>query len=100
MCIYMLLKRHSWRKVMLRTHMMKTYGVRRVQFWIQRNEKKHVNRKAIHRMMRKLNLLSMIRRSKAYTRYQQAAHKYPNLLNTINEQIPKGNQKESSRSLP
>ena len=40
-----------------------------------------MNRKAIHRMMRKLNLLSVIRRSKAYTRYQQAVHKYPNLLN-------------------
>ena len=58
-----------------------TYGVRRVQFWIQRNEKKRVNRKAIHRIMRKLNLLSVIRRSKAYTRYQQAVHKYHNLLN-------------------
>ena len=35
---------------------------------------------------RKLNLLSVIRRSRPYTRYQQAIHKYPNLLNRSFEQ--------------
>ena len=40
-----------------------------------------VNTKAILRVMRKLNLLSVIRRRRPYTRYHQAIHKYPNLLN-------------------
>ena len=31
--------------------------------------------------MRKLNLLSVIRRRRPYARYRQAIHKYPNLLN-------------------
>ncbi len=41
---------------------------------------KLVNVKAILRVMRKLNLLSVVRRRRPYTRYQQAVHKYPNLL--------------------
>ena len=49
--------------------------------WIQRQTGKLVNTKAILRVMRKLNLLSAIRRRRHYTRYQQAIHKYPNLLN-------------------
>lgn len=40
-----------------------------------------VNLKAILRLMRKLNLLSVIRRRRLYTHYQKAIHKYPNLLN-------------------
>ena len=40
-----------------------------------------MNVKAILRVMRKLNLLSVVRRRRPYTRYQQAVHKYPNLLN-------------------
>ena len=58
-----------------------TYGIRRVRRWIQRQTGKLVNTKAILRVMRKLNLLSAIRRRRHYTRYQQAIHKYPNLLN-------------------
>ena len=61
-------------------HSKQTYGIRRVQSWLCRR-KKHVNLKAILRVMRKLNLLSVIRRRRAYTRYQQAVHKYPHLLN-------------------
>lgn len=57
-----------------------TYGIRRVRRWIQRRTGKLVNTKAILRVMRKLNLLSVIRRCRPYTRYQQAVHKYPNLL--------------------
>ena len=57
-----------------------TYGIRRVRRWIQRQTGKLVNTKAILRVMRKLNLLSAIRRRRPYTRYQQAIHKYPNLL--------------------
>ncbi len=57
-----------------------TYGIRRVRRWIQRRTGKLVNVKAILRVMRKLNLLSVVRRRRPYTRYQQAVHKYPNLL--------------------
>ena len=57
-----------------------TYGIRRVQRWIRRRTGKLVNVKAILRVMRKLNLLSVVRRRRPYTRYQQAVHKYPNLL--------------------
>ena len=57
-----------------------TYGCRRVRRWIQRNLGRKVNLKAILRIMRKLDLLARIRRRKKYTQYQQAIHKYPNLL--------------------
>lgn len=57
-----------------------TYGSRRVWRWIQRQIGKLVNIKAILRVMRKLNPLSVIRRRRPYTHYQQAVHKYPNLL--------------------
>ena len=52
-----------------------TYGIRRVRRWIQRQTGKEVNLKAILRLMRKLNLLSVVRRRRPYTRYQQAVHK-------------------------
>ena len=64
-----------------------TYGIRRVQRWLQRRKKKHVNLKAILRVMRKMNLLSVIRRRRAYTRHQRAVHKYPNLLNRCFDQV-------------
>ena len=38
-----------------------TYGIRRVRRWIQRQIGKRVNLKAILRVMRKLNLLSVVR---------------------------------------
>ena len=57
-----------------------TYGIRRVRRWLQRREGKTVNLKAILSIMRKMNLLSQIRRRRPYTRYKQAVHKYPNLL--------------------
>ena len=63
-----------------------TYGIRRVRRWIQRQIGKLVNLKAILRVMRRLNLLSVVRRRRPYTRYQQAVHKYPNLLNRSFEQ--------------
>ena len=65
-----------------------TYGIRR---WIRRQTGKEVNLKAILRLMRKLNLLSVVRRRRPYTRYQQAVHKYPNLLNRRFDQ-PRPNQ--------
>lgn len=58
-----------------------TYGCRRVRRWLHRQYGKRVNLKAILRIMRKLDLLSQIRRRKPYTHYQRAVHKYPNLLN-------------------
>ena len=64
-----------------------TYGIRRVRRWIQRQTGTVVNHKAILRLMRKLSLLSAVRRRRPYTRYQQAVHKYPNLLNRCFEQV-------------
>lgn len=55
--------------------------------WIQRQTGKAVNIKAILRIMRKLSLLSVVRRRRPYTRYQRAVHKYPNLLNRCFEQV-------------
>ena len=68
-----------------------TYGIRRVRRWIQRQTGKGGNLKAILRLMRKLNLLSVVRRRRPYTRCQQAVHKYPNLLNRRFDQ-PRPNQ--------
>ena len=64
-----------------------TYGIRRVRRWIQRHAGKTVNIKAVLRVMRKLNLLSVVRRRRPYTRYQKAVHKYPNLLNRNFDQL-------------
>ena len=58
-----------------------TYGIRRVRRWLQRQKGKVVNLKAILRIMRKLDLLSQVRRRKPYRNYQETIHKYPNLLN-------------------
>ena len=63
-----------------------TYGCRRVRRWIQRQTGKTVNLKAILRMMRKLELLSQVRRRRSYVHYKQAVHKYPNLLQRAFEQ--------------
>ena len=58
-----------------------------MQSWLQRRKKKHVNLKVILRVMRKMNLLSVIRRRRAYTHHQRAVHKYPNLLNRCFDQV-------------
>lgn len=57
-----------------------TYGCRRVRRWLKRQHGRNVNLKAILRVMRKLDLLSQVRRRIPYRNYQQAVHKYPNLL--------------------
>ena len=57
-----------------------TYGYSRVQLWLERCKKVHVNRKAIIRIMRKMDLLAQIRQRRPYTNYKQSIHKYPNLL--------------------
>ena len=64
-----------------------TYGHRRIQRWLLRKHKKHVNLKVILRVMRRYDLLSKIRRVRPYMQYQKALHKYPNLLNRQFEQI-------------
>lgn len=57
-----------------------TYGCRRIRHWIQRQTGKTVNLKAILRLMRELDLLAQIRRSRPYVHYKQGVHKYQNLL--------------------
>ena len=47
-----------------------TYGFRRVQLWLEREKGRHVNHKAVLRVMRKLDLLSQVRRRKPYTHYK------------------------------
>ena len=63
-----------------------TYGIRRVRRWIQRQTGKNINLKAILRIMRKLDLLSLVRRRRPYVHYKQAVHKYPDLLQRAFEQ--------------
>lgn len=63
-----------------------TYGIRRVRRWIHRQTGKNVNLKAIRSIMRKLDLLSLVRRRRPYVHYKQAVHKYPNLLQRAFEQ--------------
>lgn len=55
-----------------------TYGYRRVQIWLEQ-EGIHCNSKTVLRVMRKYNLLSVIRR-KRYRNYGEYLHRYPNLL--------------------
>ena len=57
-----------------------TYGCRRVRRWLKRRHGKNVNLKAILRVIRMLDLPSQVCRRKPYRHYQQAVHKYPNLL--------------------
>ena len=57
----------------------RTYGYRRVHIWLEKNGIHH-NPKTILRVMRKYNLLSVVRRKK-YRNYGDHLHRYPNLLN-------------------
>ena len=56
-----------------------TYGYRRVHIWLEKHGIYH-NPKTVLRVMRKYNLLSVVRR-KRYINYGQHLHRYPNLLN-------------------
>jgi transposase InsO family protein len=58
-----------------------TYGCRRVKRWLDRFKGKKVNLKAVLRIMRKLDMLSQIRRRTSYTRYKREVFRYKNLLN-------------------
>ena len=57
-----------------------TYGYRRVHIWLERQGIHH-NPKTILRVMQKYNLLSQVRRYRAYRQFSEHLHKYPNLLN-------------------
>ena len=57
-----------------------TYGYRRVHIWLERQEIHH-NPKTVLRVMNKYNLLSQVRRYRAYRRFGEHLYKYPNLLN-------------------
>lgn len=57
-----------------------TYGCRRVRRWLEKVKNKHVNIKAIRRIMRKYDLLAQIRRRKPYVNYKRDIYRYPNLL--------------------
>ncbi len=56
-----------------------TYGYRRVHIWLDKHVIHH-NPKTVLRVMRKFNLLSVVRRKK-YQRYISGTHRYENLLN-------------------
>ena len=56
-----------------------TYGYRRVHIWLEKRGIHH-NPKTVLRVMRKYNLLSVVRRKK-YRNYGNCLHRYPNLLN-------------------
>ena len=58
-----------------------TYGCRRVKRWLARTKNKKANLKAVLRIMRKMDVLSQIRRRRPYTHYKQDAFQYKNLLN-------------------
>ena len=67
-----------------------TYGYRRVHIWLERHGI-HKNPKTILRVMRRYNLLAVVRRRK-YKQYGEVLHRYPNLLNR-NFHADKPNQK-------
>ncbi len=58
----------------------KTYGYRRVGFWLEK-QGFHVNHKKVYRLMEKYGLLSEVRRRRKYRQMQEQLHRYPNLLN-------------------
>ncbi len=58
----------------------KTYGYRRVQMWLQK-QNIYRNPKTVLRIMKKYGLLSEIRRRRKWVSLGQQLHKYQNLLN-------------------
>ena len=57
-----------------------TYGYRRVHIWLER-QGIYYNTKTVLRVMQKYNLLSKVRRYRAYRNFSEHLHKYPNILN-------------------
>jgi len=58
-----------------------TYGYRRVHIWLHRERDIQCDPKTVLRVMNKYNLLSEIRRRRAYRRTDERAHRYENILN-------------------
>jgi transposase InsO family protein len=61
----------------------RTYGYRRITWWIGIYKVKTINHKAVLRLMNKLNLHSIVRKRKPYKKVTQLEtyHRYYNLLN-------------------
>jgi len=58
-----------------------TYGYRRIKIWLFREIGLTINHKAVLRLMNKYNLLSTIRRRRAWVRFGEHLHRYENVLN-------------------
>ena len=56
-----------------------TYGFRRVRQWILRTKGRNVNRKAVLRVMRKLDALAQIRRHRPYVHYKKWQEQWMNM---------------------
>lgn len=61
----------------------RTYGYRRITWWIGKHKGKTINHKAVLRLMNKLNIHSIVRKRKPYKKVTQLEtyHRYDNLLN-------------------
>jgi len=61
----------------------KTYGYRRVTWWIQQNKGFSINHKAVLRLMNKMNIRSIARKRKPHKKMSQLGsyHRYANILN-------------------
>lgn len=59
-----------------------TYGYRRIQLWLQREQGLYLNHKTVLRLMRKLGLQSVVRKRKFHPKLKDTPyhHRYPNLL--------------------
>ncbi len=60
-----------------------TYGYRRIAIWIRRNKGQVINHKAVLRLMNCLNIHSIARKRRAFTRMTELGmyHRYANVLN-------------------
>jgi putative transposase len=61
----------------------RTYGYRRITFWIHRNKGISINHKAVLRLMNKLNIHSIVRKRRIYKKVTELEtyHRYENVLN-------------------
>lgn len=61
----------------------RTYGYRRIALWIGKHKGVAINRKAVWRLMNKLNIHSVVRKRKPYKKATQLGtyHRYENVLN-------------------
>lgn len=61
----------------------RTYGYRRITWWIGKHKGKTINHKAVLRLMNKLNLHSIVRKRNPYRKVNKLGtyHRYENVLN-------------------